>query len=158
MKLFLIHIVLALLWMLMFGSFDLYTFTAGLVAGYVLLALVGRIIGSWRYPVRVLSVLRFAAYFIRILVIANWQVAKLVLDPAMPIHPRIIRYDVAGLTPLQITSLASSITLTPGTLAVDLSPDDSFLYIHCINAPDRERALRELDELKHRLMKEVFAS
>ena len=157
MKLFLVHIVLALFWMLMFGSFDLYTFVAGLVAGYVLLALVGRIVGSWRYPVRVLSLLRFAAYFIRILVIANWQVARLVLDPAMPIRPRIIRYDVAGLTPMQVTAFANSITLTPGTLAVDLAPDERFLYVHCINAPDREQAVRDLDELKHRLMTEVFA-
>ena len=157
MRLLLVHLVLALLWMLMWGAFDLQTFLAGLVVGYVLLALAGRAIGGEKYPIKLWLLARFLAYFVKILVIANWQVAKLVLNRAMPIRPRLIRYDVAGLTPIQITTLANSITLTPGTLVVDVAPDDRFLYVHCINAPDRAQAVRELDELRDRLMTEVFA-
>jgi len=156
-RLLLVHLVLALLWMLMWGAFDLQTFLAGLVVGYVLLALAGRAIGGEKYPIKLWLLARFLAYFVKILVIANWQVAKLVLNRAMPIRPRLIRYDVAGLTPIQITTLANSITLTPGTLVVDVAPDDRFLYVHCINAPDRAQAVRELDELRDRLMTEVFA-
>ena len=156
MKRFLLHIVLAFVWMLMFSSFDVYTLLAGLAVASVLIAALGPTQESRRFRVNPLRLVRFAAYFVRILIIANWQVARLVLDPAMPIRPRIIRYDVTGLTPVQITTLANSITLTPGTLSVDLSPDDRLLYVHCINAPDRARAVRELDELKHRLMTEVF--
>jgi multicomponent Na+:H+ antiporter subunit E len=156
-RLFLLHLVIALLWMLMWGAFDLQTFIAGLVVGYALLALAGRAIGGQKYPIKLWLLVRFLAYFVKILVIANWQVAKLVLNRAMPIRPRLIRYDVAGLTPIQITTLANSITLTPGTLVVDVAPDDRFLYVHCINAPDRAQAVRELDELRDRLMTEVFA-
>ncbi len=164
---FLLHLTLAILWMLLWGSFDLYTFLAGIVVGFLLLALVGRTTGrSFAYPVRQVAALgyptrlwrlvHFAAYFVKILVIANWQVAKLVLAPSMPIHPRIVRYDVTGLTPVQITTLASAITLTPGTLSTDISADDRFLYIHCINAPDARQAVRELDDLKEHLLKGVF--
>lgn len=165
---FLLHLTLALLWMLLWGAFDAYTFLAGVVVGFLLLALVGRTMGgSFAYPVRQVATLgyptrlwrliRFAAYFVKILIVANWQVAKLVLSPSMPIHPRIVRYSVAGLTPVQVTTLASAITLTPGTLAADISHDDGQLYIHCLNAPDPGQAVRELDELKGRLLRGVFS-
>jgi multisubunit Na+/H+ antiporter MnhE subunit len=164
---FLLHLTLALLWMLLWGHFDLYTFLAGIVLGFLLLALVGRTAGaSFVYPVRQVATLAyptrlwrlicFAAYFVKILVVANWQVAKLVLAPGMPIHPRIIRYDVSDLTPVQITTLSTTITLTPGTLAADLSADDRYLYIHCINALNADDAVLEIDELKQRLLQEVF--
>jgi multicomponent Na+:H+ antiporter subunit E len=164
---FLLHLTLALLWVLLWGHFDLYTFLAGVVVGFLLFALLGRTTrGSFVYPVRQVATLgypkrvwrlvRFAVYFLRILVVANWQVARLVLSPRMPIHPRFIRYEVGDLTPVQVTTLAATITLTPGTLAADLSPDGRFLYIHCINAPDAARAAGEVDELKQHLLSEVF--
>lgn len=156
MKIFLLHVVLAVLWVLMWGQFDVYTLAAGFVVGYLLLALLGRRQEGAQYATKLWRVLRFTVYFVRILVIANWQVAKLVLTPSMPIRPRILRYPVAELTPAQTTTLASAITLTPGTLAVELSPDDEWLYIHCIDAADRARAIAQLEELKQRLLKEVF--
>ena len=165
---FLLHLTLALLWVLLWGHFDLYTFLAGVVVGFLLLALLSRTTrgSSFAYPVRQVATLgyprriwrlvRFALYFVKILVVANWQVAKLVLSPGMPIHPRIIRYEVGGLTPVQVTTLAATITLTTGTLAADLSPDGRYLYIHCINAPDAARAAGEVDQLKQHLLTEVF--
>jgi multicomponent Na+:H+ antiporter subunit E len=164
---FLLHLTLALLWVLLWGHFDLYTFLAGVVIGFLLLALLGRTTrGSFAYPVRQVATLGypkrlwrllcFAKYFVKILVVANWRVAKLILSPGMPIHPRIVRYEVDGLTPVQVTTLAATITLTPGTLAADLSGDGRYLYIHCIDAPDPAGATAELDELKHRLLREVF--
>ena len=156
MRRFFLHIHLAVAWMTLFQSFDPYTLIVGLLVASLLIAHLGPAEGSRQVRLNPVRLLGFALYFARILVIANWQVARLVLDPKLPIHPRLIRYDVAGLTPTQVTALANSITLTPGTLAVDLSPDDRLLYIHCINAPDREQAVRELDELKERLMTEVF--
>ena len=114
------------------------------------------LLNPFALALRLWRVINFLVYFVKILVIANVQVARLVLDPKMPIHPRIIRYDVSDLTAAQITMLASSITLTPGTLAADLSPDDRFLYIHCINAADRDAAVRDLDELRSRLLRGFF--
>lgn len=164
---FLLHLTLTLLWMLMWGHFDAYTFLAGVVIGFLLLALYGRTTGgSFAYPMRRVATLayprrlwrlaRFAGYFVKILVVANWQIAKLILSPSMPIHPRIIRYEVGDLTPVQVTTLAAAITLTPGTLAADLSPDGRHLYIHCMDAPDPARAADAIHELKQHLLSQVF--
>ncbi len=151
-----LNLVLALLWMFMWGAYDVYTFLAGMVLAYLLLGLGARIAGH-DYGRRVMQLFSFAGYFLKILFQANWQVAKIVLNPALPLAPRIMRYDVNGMTPVQIATLVNSITLTPGTLVVDIDIDGKRLYIHALNAPDREAAEREIDELRTRLLKEVFA-
>lgn len=157
MKLFLLNVLLAVLWMGMWGSFDVYTMFAGLLLGYLLLGLISRTLTGHGYGRKVWDVMSFAIYFVRILVKANFQVARIVLHPALPIAPRIIRYEVSDLTPVQLTTLANSITLTPGTLVVEVSPDAKWLYIHSIDAGDRDAMVRDLDELRGRLMQEVFA-
>ena len=156
MKLFLLNILLAVLWMLMVEQFDLYALLVGFVAGYLLLALVSRATQSEGYATKAWQLLKFTGYFIYILTKANWGVAKEVLSPDATRVPRIVRYGVDGLTEVQITTLANAITLTPGTLVIDVSPDRRFLYVHCMFAADREGAIRELDELRDKMMDEVF--
>lgn len=164
----LLHLTLALLWVLLWGSFDLFTLLAGLVIGFALMLLQARTertplsypivrAATLGYPTRLWRLVRFIFYFLRILILANWQVAKLILAPSMPIHPRIIRYDVADLTPVQLTTLANAITLTPGTLSADVSQDDRTLYVHCLNAPDPDEAMQEIDELKRKMLRGVFS-
>lgn len=156
MKLFLLNILLAVLWMFLWGSFNLYTLVAGLVAGYLLLGLYSRITDQPNYAGKIWRLLSFFCYFVRILVKANIQIAIEILTPTHHQTPRIIRYDVTGLSDVQITTLSNSISLTPGTLVMDISADKRLLYIHCMYAHDRAAAVRGLDELKHRLLKEVF--
>lgn len=147
----LLNLILGLLWMFMWGSFDVYTLVAGLVVGYLVIATI-----THRYGRKIWLDLAFLVYFLKILFIANWQVAKIVLNPALPIAPRLIRYDVTGMQPVQIATLVNCITLTPGTLVVDISPDDRWLYVHCLYGPDRAQVVRDLDELRDHLMREVF--
>ena len=101
----------------------------------------------------------YTIYFFKIIVKVNIQVAIEVITPGFNMTPRIIRYPVEGLTDIQITTLANSITLTPGTLSADVDDNDpkgKCLYIHCMYAKNRNEAVRELDELKTRLLWEVF--
>lgn len=152
----LLNILLALLWMIMFDSFDTWTLGAGLLMGYLLLGMVSRTGVGQGYGAKGWKLISFAIYFVRILIVANLQVAREIMTPGYQMQPRIIRYPVGGLSDVQITCLASAITLTPGTLSTDVSDDKQYLYIHCMYAKDRRRAVAELDELRDRLMKEVF--
>jgi len=153
---FLLNILLALLWTFTWGSFDIYTLTAGFVLGYLLLGIYSRVMQAEGYGARAFQLLSFFIYFIRILIIANIQIAIEVLTPTHHQTPRIIRYDVKDLNEVQVTILANAITLTPGTLAIDISKDRRWLYIHCMYAADREAAVRALNELRDRMMREVF--
>ena len=81
---------------------------------------------------------------------ANLQVLKIVLSPNMKIRPGIIAFKTQCKTPLGITSLANSITLTPGTLSVDISKDDSTIFVHTLDIDDvdkvRDSIRRGLEE------------
>ena len=156
MRLFLLNILLAVLWMCMWGLFDIYSLTAGFVLGYLLLGVVSRSTPGEGYGTKGWKLLSFTAYFLRILVKANLQVAREIITPGYQMTPRFIRYPIDGMTDFQITGFANAITLTPGTLSADISDDKRYLYVHCMYAQDRQEAVKELDELRERMTKEVF--
>ncbi|MAE67640.1 MAG: Na+/H+ antiporter subunit E [Phycisphaeraceae bacterium] len=157
-RLLLLNILLAVLWMFMWNAIDIFTLLFGFALGYLLLGVISRVTVQDKdgYGVKGWRLFSFAFYFMRILVIANLQVAREIVTPGFGMSPGILRYDVSGMTELQITSLANAITLTPGTLSVDVSDEGDALFVHCMYASDRDATIRELDELRDRLMKEVF--
>lgn len=153
---FLLNILLAVIWMLFWGWASIWSLAAGFVLGYLLLGLLSRMTQTRNYASRGLDLLVFGVYFIKIMVIANLQVAWEVLTPGYGMTPRMIRYDIRGLTPVQATTLAGSITLTPGTLTVDISDTGDVLYIHAMYAKDVASAIAGLDELRDNLLRLVF--
>ena len=66
------------------------------------------------------------------LITANIDVASRALAPSMPVEPKVIELPLRVQTPLAITTIANSITLTPGTLTMDHDDDTNTLYVHAI--------------------------
>jgi len=155
-SLFMLNVVLAVLWMLLTGNVDIYSLLLGFILGYLAIGLLGRVVGGSSYGVKVWRLLSFAGYFLRILIVANLEVAREVVTPGFSMSPRLIRYSVKGMTPAQITTLAGAITLTPGTLSVDVDEPGESLFVHAMYARDRDAAVRQLDELRDALLREVF--
>ncbi len=154
---FLFNILLAVLWMCLWGLFDIWSLAAGFILGYILMGVVSRTSHEGKgYGAKGWHLLSFTIYFLRILIKANLQVAWEIITPNFHMTPRFVRYSVENMTPIQITSLANAITLTPGTLSVDVVDNDQFLLVHCMYAHSRDEAIAELDELKTRLMKDIF--
>lgn len=157
MRGFLFNLVLGLVWCALTGSFSEWNLIAGVLVGAGVVEAYTRVRKGPPYLGKMLRLVGFSVYFLRILVIANLQVMWEVMTPGMSMTPRILRYPVGGLTDIERTTLANAISLTPGTLALDVSPDKQWLYIHCMYAKDKDRALRQLDELAMRLRKGVFS-
>jgi multicomponent Na+:H+ antiporter subunit E len=76
--------------------------------------------------------------FARELIVSALKVAWLAVQPQLRIRPAIIAYPLTVTTDAQITLLANMITLTPGTLSVDVSDDRRTLYIHAIDIESRD--------------------
>jgi multicomponent Na+:H+ antiporter subunit E len=76
--------------------------------------------------------------FLRELVLSALRVAWLVVQPKPRLHPGIIAYPLTVTNDAQITLLANMITLTPGTLSIDVSDDRRTLYILAIDVTARE--------------------
>jgi len=83
----------------------------------------------------------YAAVFLRELLTANVDVAWRVLSPSMPLEPDVVVIPLRVETDLAVTTIANSITLTPGTLTMDHDAETNTLYVHAIDASDRERVV-----------------
>lgn len=83
-------------------------------------------------------------FFIKELVLSALRVAWLVVQPKLRLRPAIIAYPLTVTSDAQITLLANMITLTPGTLSVDVSADRRILYIHAIDVADREALVGDI--------------
>ena len=152
-------ILLAVLWAVVSGSVTLANLLFGALVGVVVLLLLrGRLHGTGLLH-RLLAVLDLAVEFTRELLGGAAAVIRLSLHPHLDTHlkPRFVAFRLRVEGDFQIALLANLITLTPGTLSVEVSGDRRTLFVHVLDAPDREAALRSLAEgLEDRVMA-VFA-
>jgi len=89
---------------------------------------------------------------------ANIDVAYRVIHPDLPIHPGIVKVRTTLKSDTALTFLANSITLTPGTLSVDIDKENGFLYVHWIEvkSKDVDKATRLVVERFEKILKRIF--
>lgn len=89
---------------------------------------------------------------------ANIDVAYRVLHPDLPIHPGIVKVKTTLKSDTAITFLANSITLTPGTLSVDVDKEKGVLYVHWIEVKDKDtdKATKLIVEKFESILKRIF--
>lgn len=97
----------------------------------------------------------FAGYFAKQLLLANWQVVADLLTPGSRLQPGIVALPLRCRTAGEITLLSNLITLTPGTLTIDVSEPLDVLYVHGLYAPDVEVFRAELTDLETRMLHAV---
>ena len=163
----LIYFVLAfviwilLTWPFVDGKIDLQVVAAGLIASIIVAVLFHEILPKEHHvfisPMRIFWFLVYVPVFFYYVFKANLDVVYRALHPKMPIKPGIVKIKTTLKTESGITALANSITLTPGTLTVDLT-DDGFLYIHWINvkSEDVEQATKLIAQKFEWFLKKIF--
>lgn len=158
----LIYFVLAfIIWLLLTWSLQAQTIIAGLAASVIVSLLFHEILPKehnvFISPVRIFWFLVYIPVFFYYVIVANIDVAYRVLHPKMPINPGIVKIKTNLKTDSGITALANSITLTPGTLTIDLT-DDGFLYIHWINvkSTDIEEATKRIGQRFEYFIAKIF--
>jgi len=149
--------VLAVMWMVLQRRLML----ADLAIGYaVALVVIWVCRDFWTERVRLrrpLGMLQLLIVFLREIVVASLQVAWIIVQPRMPVRPAFIVVPLTLTDDLQITMLANLITLTPGTLTLDVAPDRSALYVHCLAAPDPDAMRAQIVEMFERPLGEGVA-
>lgn len=93
-------------------------------------------------PRRLYYLIRYAFIFLKALVIANIDVAKLVMSQTVKVRPGFLAVPMDAATDLEITSLANSITLTPGTISVHVARDHRTIVVHALNVGDDPEPVR----------------
>ena len=153
MTLLLFNILMAIAWMLLAGEVSAGTFDGGMIIGYLILWLSRSAWGETKYFTKIPLVIMFVFYFLKELIIANLKVAFDIVTPKDYMEPGIIAVPLDVRTNIEITLFANLVTLTPGTLSLDVSPDRKILYVHALYVKDADRFR---DELKNGLEKRLI--
>jgi len=134
-------------WCLLSWSVSIQHLAVGVVVSLIVAVSVGDLFISrphmMTHPVRWLNlVFVYAPLLAWECVKANFDVAYRVLNPGLPVRPGIVRIRTSLRSDTGLTFLANSITLTPGTMTVDVDADEGILYIHWINVSSDDPAER----------------
>jgi multicomponent Na+:H+ antiporter subunit E len=154
--LFLVNILLAVAWGAVTGSFSVINLVFGYVLGLGALFLIREQINTGGYFRRASRVIGLILLFLYELAMSAWRVAKIVVRPKLVVNPGIIAYPLTVDSDFEIALLANLITLTPGTLSVDVSEDRKLLYVHCIDVPDPEGTIADIRDGFERKIMEAF--
>lgn len=142
------NLMLMLAWCGSFGSFSPWALLTGFAAGFAVLWLTR---GLWGEPDPVyfrkaLAFLRFAGFYAKALLHSSVQVARQVLSPRITARPGVIAVPLAAARDVEIAALANLVTLTPGTMSLDVSEDRSTLYVHAMLCDDPDQVRRDIKQ------------
>jgi len=149
---------LVLLWMALLNSFTIGGLLVGLVLGMLIPISTARFWPERPEIHRPLHVLAFILLLIFDVLAANLQVAALILfRRSRELRSRWIMVPLDLTSPEGITALIATITLTPGTVASDLSADGRSLLVHCLDAPDEQAVVERIKQRYERRIKAILS-
>ena len=153
----LINLLIAFSWMFLKNQWAFADFFVGYFWGLVLIFVMRRFLPQRFYFERIIAIGKLLFLFSRELSFANIQVIRDVLHPKMEskIKPGIFAMPTDLKTDWEITLLSLLITLTPGTIVMDISDDNKVLYIHAMNIPDADEAVSEIKNSFEKAIMEV---
>jgi multicomponent Na+:H+ antiporter subunit E len=149
-------VLLTAAWLAMTGSLTIPNALLGLVLSILASSFAREQRRRSEIAIRPLRVIGLAALFVYELVLSGYRVARLVLTPRMQLQPGIFAYRLKVDRNFEITLLANLITLTPGTLSVDVSADRKTLYVHAIDCSDVDETRRGIADGFERKILEAF--
>jgi multicomponent K+:H+ antiporter subunit E len=153
----LLSLTLLLVWLLLVNDMSVGHWLLGALLGW-LIPLLTQVF--WINPPRVHKPLKLCLFFLRVLgdiVIANLQVAKLILGPSARLRPAFVEIPMLLEDELALTMLASIISLTPGTVSADLSDDRKILLVHGLDVDDEATLVAQIKLRYEAPLLEVFA-
>ncbi|WP_135533274.1 Na+/H+ antiporter subunit E [Halostella pelagica] len=118
----------------------------GLPIAYVFRRLYDDTVDLGRTTRAVPYVALYVSAFLKEVVVANVDVAYRVLDPSLPIEPEVILIPLRVETDLGVTTIANSITITPGTITLDYDSEANALYVHVIDGRDPQGIVEPIRE------------
>jgi multicomponent K+:H+ antiporter subunit E len=151
-----LSLLLVVIWLLLVNSLA----PGHLLLGTLLAILIPRFTNAfWTDRPQQLHLRRLVVFTLRVIwdiLVANIQVAKLILGPARNLQPAFIHYPLELRSEFAITVLANTISLTPGTVTAHVSEDGTSLLIHALDVDNEEAVLRHIRERYEIPLKEIF--
>ncbi|NLY79754.1 MAG: Na+/H+ antiporter subunit E [Lysinibacillus sp.] len=151
---FILNLLIALLWLLLKDepTPTLPTFITGFLVGIGILYIMHRFFGTQFYLVRVVKIIKLILIFFRELVVSGVVVIKLILSPKLNITPGIFKYKTILEDDWEVTTLSLLLTLTPGSVVMEVSESGDELYIHAMDMKQKDDLIRSLGRFETAIM------
>lgn len=154
---FLANLLLTFIWIALTGSFTFPNILFGFLLSFLVLFVITRGSTNARYFRVLPRVLSFCLFFLYELVKANAQVAWEMATPKLNMTPGIVGIPLDISSDAEITLLANLITLTPGTLSLDVSEDKKVLYVHSLYIEDKEEFILSIKNGFEKRIKKLYS-
>lgn len=157
MNMFALNLVLAVAWAALMADFSFVSLLSGFVLGYAALWFVQPLLGERStYYGRVWKSFRLLFFFLWELIVSSFRVAWEVITPGDTSRAQIVEMPLDVDSDIEILLVTNLISLTPGTLSLDVTPDRKTLIIHAMFVDDPEALVRDLKNGMERMVREVF--
>lgn len=144
-------VLLTAMWVALWGDLSAGTAVAGLIAAIAVVTIVPNPLPERDLVFRPARAAWFVVMFVRDLVVSTASVARLVVSPgARDVHGTFITVQLSERGHAVRTIIAHSISLTPGTLTVDVEEDGRTLHVHVIQAAEEQAARASIAALEER--------
>jgi multicomponent K+:H+ antiporter subunit E len=147
---------LFVVWLLLNHTLSPGHVVLGIALGVLIPLFTRRFFPEPVYLGRVGTILRFIAMVLWDIVVASLTVARLTLGPISKLRPRFVRVPVALADDFALTALASTISLTPGTVSAEIAPDREHILLHALDVDDEVALVRTVKERYEAPIKEIF--
>ena len=151
----LLNLFIAFLWMMLIDEdeFRFTTFIAGFLVGIGIVFFLHRFFGKQFYLRRLYYSFKLLLIFIRELTQSTVVVLGQILSPKLKIKPGIFKYETVLKSDVEVTMLSLLLTLTPGSVVMEVSPEGDTLYIHAMDVEQsREGLIKQLKNFEKAIM------
>ncbi|SDH46400.1 multisubunit sodium/proton antiporter, MrpE subunit [Alteribacillus persepolensis] len=153
-----INLTIAIIWMFLNNAWTFSGFVSGFIIGLGIVYLLRNFFPDRFYFLGVIAIVKLVVIFLRELVLSSVEVIGQILQPSLKIQPGIFAMDIELKKDWEVTVLSCLITLTPGTLVVDVSPNNKTLYIHAMHLGNVEEAKSDIKNTFEKAIKGVSRS
>ncbi|MEF3355953.1 Na+/H+ antiporter subunit E [Paenibacillus sp. GYB006] len=150
-----LNLIIAFLWMLLNQSWTGAGFVTGYVLGLLIIGIFRRFFPTPFYLVRIWAVIKLLKMLLVQLFRSSFQVIGAILKPKLDITPGTFKYRTELTSDFEIMLLFLFISLTPGTLALEISKNKRTLYIHAFNMSDEEEMVSSIRDSFEKAIMEV---
>lgn len=137
----LINLFIGFLWMFFQDDWSILSFFSGYLFGLFVLFILGRFISAKYYLFTLQAVVNLFLLFIYELFTSSILVIGKTIKPKIDIKPGIFSLETSLQGDIEVTLLALLLTLTPGSVVIDISPDNKVFYIHAMDIPELSDAV-----------------
>ncbi|KQY94916.1 MULTISPECIES: Na+/H+ antiporter subunit E [Paenibacillus] len=148
-----LNLIIAFVWMFLNNAWNGVGFITGYLLGLLLIGGMRRFFPQRLYVVRVWAIIKLLILLFRELVRASIEVIRQIIKPKLDIRPGIFTYRTELSSDWEVTLLCLLISLTPGSLPLEISGNQRKLFIHALDIKD-EQKLR--DDIKNTFEKAIM--